>query len=76
MRGDFASKNIELFFFQKIVFLQKFTNFCRHVEECGAVRKCVTLVDLVKSFASNEYLLAKFGFDTAGNGGLSTFAKN
>ena len=43
------------------------TNFGWNVE-CWAVQKRGNLVDLVKRFqSSNEYLLAKFGFDTAEN---------
>mgnify|MGYP003318247517 CR=1 FL=1 len=43
------------------------TKFSRIVE-CGAVQKCVHLVDLVKSFQTSiYYLLAKIGFDTAEN---------
>ena len=48
------------------------TKFSRIVE-CGAVQKCVNLVDLVKSF--QEYLLAKFGVDTAENGPLSKISQ-
>ena len=41
------------------------------IVECGAVQKCVNLVDLVKSFQTSIYfLLAKFGVDTAENGSL------
>ena len=35
------------------------------------MQKHVNLVVLVKSFLSNEYLLAKFGFDTAVNRSVS-----
>ena len=40
-------------------------NICWNIE-VWAVQKHVNLVDLVKEL-SNEYLLAKFGFDTAEN---------
>ena len=43
--------------------MQNFGNFV-----FGAVKKCVYLVDLVKSFPTSIwYLLAKFGVDTAEN---------
>ena len=51
------------------------TKFSRIVE-CGAVQKCVHLVDLVKSFQTSiYYLLAKFGVDTAENGLLTVCQK-
>ena len=38
------------------------------IVECGAVKKCVHLVDLVKSFQNCiYYLLAKIGVDTVEN---------
>ena len=40
--------------------MQKISNF-----ECGAVQKCVDLVDLIRF--SNEYSIAKIGVDTAEN---------
>ena len=35
--------------------------------EFGAVQNSVNVVDLVKSFQTSIYFLAKIGFDTAGN---------
>ena len=71
----------------KIAKMQKsLTKFSRIVE-CGAVQKCVNLADRVKSFQfflnllfeqianSNEYLIAKFGVDTAENGPLRVCKK-
>ena len=44
--------------------------------ECGAVQRCVNLVDLVKSFQTSiYYLLAKFGVDTTENGPLKICKK-
>ena len=55
------------------------TKFSRIVEG-GAVQRCVTRVDLVKSFFetdsySNEYLVAKFGVGTAENEPLKVCQK-
>ena len=57
--------------FQLIIDVAQFVakNLTKMFKSSGAVQKRGNIVDLVMSFQtkSNEYVLAKFGFDTAKN---------
>ena len=70
------SRSTRFTHFYKIIFLSKIksekqtqnncTTFGWTFEVC-TVQTCISLVDLVKSFPSNKYFIAKIGVDTAEN---------